>query len=220
MAGAAFLEISSGTGDPLDWEFAVIEAVAERAPTESMGELLVDVRTKVMPIIDEAQRRLANLNTITGGIADGEGALGRLLANDRLVVEVETLLTQVNDTIGRFEPMLESLQTTVGSVAVLSSQLAAQAGRLPELSSDTADILGSLQLIVQDLSRTTPELPKLIESVNAASGDLPILLMQTRQTLAELTVLLQQLQSHWLLGGGSRPTPVPGDRISPLKVRP
>jgi ABC-type transporter Mla subunit MlaD len=104
-------------------------------------------------------------------------------------------------------------------VAVLSSQLAAQAGRLPELSSDTADILGSLQLILQDLSRTTPELPKLIESVNAASGDLPILLMQTRQTLAELTVLLQQLQSHWLLGG-SRPTPVPGDRISPLEVRP
>jgi hypothetical protein len=70
VAGASFLEITRGEeGEPLDWEYAVVNAVAERAPTESMGELISDVRTKVMPVIDDARKLLVNLNAISAKIS-------------------------------------------------------------------------------------------------------------------------------------------------------
>jgi phospholipid/cholesterol/gamma-HCH transport system substrate-binding protein len=221
VAGASFLEITRGEGEPLDWEYAVVNAVAERAPTESMGELISDVRTKVMPVIDDAQRLIVNLNAITGKIARGEGAIGRLLVEDRMAREVETLLTQVNADIRRLAPILEALQTTVGNVSALTTRIAAQSGELPQMTRDAGQLLASLQSVMQDLSRTTPHLPKMIANVSDATADVPVLLGQTQQVLYELELLLQQLRSNWLLGGGgdNNKPPLSG-RIPTLEVIP
>lgn len=219
VAGAAFMEITSGEGAPLDWQYAVISADVERAPTESMGELLADLRTKLMPIIDQVQQVLANTNTITTKIAGGQGAIGRLLVEDSMAVQAETLLGQVNANVGKLGPVLDSLQTTVRNLAELSSQIAGQAAEIPQIRKDASAVLASLQLVMADLSRTTPHLPKMVENVNAASADFPVLLMQTQQVLLELTTLLQQLQAHWLLGGDRSGPPTP-ERISPLEVTP
>jgi phospholipid/cholesterol/gamma-HCH transport system substrate-binding protein len=159
VAGASFLEITRGEGEPLDWEYAVVNAVAERAPTESMGELISDVRTKVMPVIDDARKLLVNLNAITGKITSGEGAIGRLLVEDRMAREVETLLTQVNTDIRQLAPILKALQTTVDNVSALTTRIAEQSGELPQLTRDAGQLLASLQSVMQDLSRTTPHLP-------------------------------------------------------------
>jgi phospholipid/cholesterol/gamma-HCH transport system substrate-binding protein len=221
VAGASFLEITRGEGEPLDWEYAVVNAVAERAPTESMGELISDVRTKVMPVIDDAQRLIVNLNAITGKIARGEGAIGRLLVEDRMAREVETLLTQVNVDIRRLAPTLEALQTTVGNVSALTTRIAAQSGELPQLTRDAGQLLASLQSVMQDLSRTTPHLPKMIANVSDATADVPVLLGQTQQVLYELELLLQQLRSNWLLGGGGDSSKPPrSGRIPTLEVIP
>jgi len=40
IAGAAFLDISRGTGSELDWNYAVIGAVTERDPAENIGALI------------------------------------------------------------------------------------------------------------------------------------------------------------------------------------
>jgi phospholipid/cholesterol/gamma-HCH transport system substrate-binding protein len=218
VAGASFLEITRGEGEPLDWEYAVVNAVAERAPTESMGELISDVRTKVMPVIDDARKLLVNLNMITDKIAGGEGAIGRLLLEDRMAREVETLLTQVNTDIRRLAPILEALQTTVGNVSALTTRIAEQSGELPQMTRDAGQMLASLQSVMQDLSRTTPHLPKMIANVSDATADVPVLLGQTQQVLYELELLLQQLRSNWLLGGGSEPPR--NDRIPTLEVTP
>ena len=220
VAGAAYLEITRGESEPLDWEYAVINAVAERAPTASMGELLSEMRAKSLPILDDAKRLLVNLNAITGKITKGEGTLGRLFTDDHISVEVETLLTEVNANIGKFAPMMDELQTTVSNLATISNEIAKQSGDIPQITRDVGKLLISLQSVMNDLRRTTPELPQLIANVNAATSDVPVLLIQTQQVLAELTLLLQQLQSHWLFGGGRKVKSPTAERISPLEVTP
>ena len=37
IAGDAYIEITRGFGQPLDWEYAVIEAVSDRKPTDTVG---------------------------------------------------------------------------------------------------------------------------------------------------------------------------------------
>src|SRR5918995_5347915 len=56
IAGAAYLEITRGQGEPLDWDYAVLTAEPDQAPTESMGAILEDVRAKVLPIVDDVHR--------------------------------------------------------------------------------------------------------------------------------------------------------------------
>ena len=241
VAGDSFLHIDRGFQEPLDWEFAVITAKADRAPTESVGEILDEVRSKVFPMIDDTQaaihmllmvvrdmqdpqgnlqQLLANMSTISGKISQGEGLLGRLLFEERLVDEVEQLVTQLNDNMQRLDPLFDNLETTIDQVSQISTRINEQAGDLPEITRNLKEVLVSTQAVMKDLSRTTPQLPRIAANVGQATDNVPVLLLQTQQVMAELEQLIKQLQSHWLIGGGTagaKPTP---PRISPAEVNP
>jgi phospholipid/cholesterol/gamma-HCH transport system substrate-binding protein len=242
VAGDSFLHISRGFSEPLDWEYAVIKATADRAPTESVGEILEQVRSKVFPMIDDTQaaihallaivkemqdpegnlqQLLANLHTITGKISQGEGVVGRLLFDEKLVDDVEQIIVQLNKSMQRMDPLFGHLETTIGNVSQISSRINEQAGDLPEITRNLKEVLVAMQAVMKDLSRTTPQLPRIAENVGQATDSVPVLLLQTQQVMAELELLIRQLQSHWLIGGGAAETQsIPSSRISPAEVNP
>jgi phospholipid/cholesterol/gamma-HCH transport system substrate-binding protein len=208
IAGAAYLEITRGQGEPLDWEYAVLTAEADQAPTENVGAILKEVRAKVFPILDELhrtvgaagdlvgelqspegrlQRILTDLNTVTTRLAKGEGSVGRLLVDDGLARDLETI--------------------------------GAQSRNLPEMITSAKMALASVRRVMAEVDRTTPELAALVQETSSASIGLPTLLTQSQQTLAELERLLVQLQGVWLLGGTDGGAPEPS-RLSPLEARP
>ena len=241
VAGDSFLDISRGFGQPLDWEFAVINATADRAPTESIGEILDQVRTKVFPVIDDTrqamrlilavvedlqdptgnmQQLLTNLNTVSGKMARGEGVLGRLLAEEKMMDDFVALVAGLNKSMARFDPLFDDLTITIGNVAEISAQINEQSKGLPEITLKLKELLVSVQAVMKDLSRTTPQLPRIAENVAQATDSVPVLLLQTQQVMAELELLIRQLQSHWLLGGGAAKAQPASTRISPLEVNP
>ena len=131
VAGDAYLEISRGIREALDWEYAVLTASADRAPTETLQQVLAELRDKALPIIDDTanivtglaaladrlqdpegdlQQFLANLNAVSGKLERGEGAVGRLLAEATLVTELETLLQTTNTSMAKIGPILDELQ--------------------------------------------------------------------------------------------------------------
>jgi phospholipid/cholesterol/gamma-HCH transport system substrate-binding protein len=241
VAGDAFLDISRGDGQPLDEEYAVLEARIDRAASASAGELLAQIRDKALPVIDDAastinalaaltdglqdpqgnlQQTLTNLNAVTGRLARGEGAVGRLLVEDSLVRELETLVAGLNRTLGGMSPVLDELQVTVRNIAVMSEAISTQSQAIPEVSRRMGSVLDSVDDILKDLKRTTPELPRIARSMAATTENLPILLLQTQQTAAELEMLIRQLRASWLVGGGSGEPTRPAPRISPLDVTP
>jgi len=241
VAGDSFLDISRGFGQPLDWEFAVINATADRAPTESIGEILDQVRTKVFPVIDDTrqamhlilavvedlqdpagdmQQLLTNLNAVSGKIARGEGVIGRLLAEEKMMDDFVTLVDGLNKSMARFDPLFDDLTITIGNVAEISAQINEQSKGLPEITLKLKHLLVSVQAVMKDLGRTTPQLPRIAENVAQATDSVPVLLLQTQQVMAELELLIRQLQSHWLLGGGAAKAQPASTRISPLEVNP
>ncbi|HSA82082.1 MAG TPA: MlaD family protein [Geminicoccaceae bacterium] len=240
IAGAAFLEITRGIGEPLDWDYAVLTAESGQAPTESMGEILEDVRARVLPIVDDVHRTisaagdliahlqapdgqlqsvLADLNTVTARLAAGEGTAGRLLADDALVRELETTLGSVNQQLGRLDGIVADLQSTSGEVAAMSQTISAQSEALPEMITNASAALASFRQVMAEVERAMPEITGVVRETNSASVALPTLLAQTQQTMAELQQLLVQLQGVWLFGGGEDGAPEPA-RLSPLKARP
>jgi phospholipid/cholesterol/gamma-HCH transport system substrate-binding protein len=241
VAGDSFLYISRGSGEPLDWKYAVITAVADRAPTESMGAILDDLRAKVFPILEDTgqairgfqaivkelqdpegdmQQLFANLNIISAKISRGEGTLGRLLSEDALIKEVEALISLLNENMARLDPLFNELETTVANVSKISANINKPTKDLPEVTLKLKEVLGSVKTVMDDLSKTTPQLPRIAENMRDATDSIPVLMLETQQVMAELEQLLKQLQSSWLLGGKSGQKSRASTRISPLEVKP
>ncbi|MGB5639825.1 MAG: MlaD family protein, partial [Sedimenticolaceae bacterium] len=214
VAGESYVEITRGSGEAMDWDYAVLTAQADRAPTDSMGEILEDVRSRVIPILTQTERTmtaladlterladpagdvqlvLADLSALTNRIERGEGTLGRLLTEDSAARELEQLLSTANNAVTRLEPILVELQATAAQMTLLSKSVNAQSKDLPEISASVKSLLSSLDAVLADLRATTPQLPQITRDIGASTANVPVLLGMTQQTLAELGALLRQL---------------------------
>lgn len=234
IAGDAYLEITRGTAAPLDWEFAVITVQADRRTSDTLAELIEELRTKILPVVDDShkailllmevarelqdpdkgvQQLLENLTSITDRIDNGEGALGRLLTEDKLVRDLEALS-------GRMGPILDDMEKTIENVSEFSVEFDLETGDIPEITRNLKKTLASMEMVMKDLSQTTPHLPKIVKNVGDTTDAVPVLVLQVQEVLVELERLIQQIQSHWLFGGRSRQPEQPADRISPLEVTP
>jgi phospholipid/cholesterol/gamma-HCH transport system substrate-binding protein len=234
IAGDSYLEITRGQGEPLDWEFAVITVQADRSTSDTLAELIDELRAKIFPIVEDAhkailmltavasdlqdpdkgvQQLLVNLNSIADKIDRGEGAIGRLLTDDKLVTDLEAL-------IARMGPLFDDLEKTIQNVSEFSKEFDSETGDIPEITRNLKKTLASMEMVMKDLSQTTPQLPQIVKNVGDTTDAVPILVLQLQQVMAELERLIQQLQSHWLLGGGSGQPSQAATRISPLEVNP
>ena len=234
IAGDAYLEITRGTGAPLDWEYAVLTVASDRKTSDTLAELIDELRAKVLPVVDDAhkailmltavakdlqdpdkgvQQLMANLNSIADRIDRGEGAIGRLLTEDTLVRDLEAL-------VARLGPIFDDLKKTIQNVSEFSKEFDIETGDIPEITRNLKKTLASMEMVMKDLSQATPQLPEIVKNVGDTTDAVPILVLQVQQVMAELERLIQQLQSHWLLGGGSGQPSQTATRISPLEVNP
>ena len=241
VAGDAYLEITRGTKERLDLEYAVLQASAERIPTQTVEQLISEVRGRLLPILDQAQDAigafaqvshtvseaegdvrdfLASLKGISQRIERGEGSIGRLIADDTLIRELEIVLTRTQQAVAGLTPILQEMQAVASNASTMSEQFARQSSAIPKVTERAVATLDSLQAVMEDVKKTTPELPRLTRNVAESTKELPILLMQSQQTMLELEQLLRQLRASWLLGGGDKSETPSSPRLSPLEVTP
>src|SRR5262249_12488679 len=124
VAGAAFIDISRGTGPELDWSYAVVEASTERAATDTIGELVDELRAKIIPLIGDTKKAVQAFTVVaqravdpkgpleqtlvsTAGIIrrveKGEGTLGRLVASEKVASDLEATLVKLRELAGQLE---------------------------------------------------------------------------------------------------------------------
>jgi phospholipid/cholesterol/gamma-HCH transport system substrate-binding protein len=198
VAGAAYLDIGRGSGAPLDWDGPkppVIEASSERAPTETVGELLDQVQARLLPVLESVERGTRSFAVAMERLERGEGSVGRLLADDTLAREAEA-------AAGRMAAILETLGGAAEDAKRLTAAAAGAEGGVPALLRRADQTLAQLQRASRDLARATPALPRATRSVEEGASSLPALLVQTQETARELELLVNQLRGLWLLGGG------------------
>jgi phospholipid/cholesterol/gamma-HCH transport system substrate-binding protein len=219
VAGAAFVDVSRGKGAELDWDYAVIQAVTERDPTESIGALIDQARQKIFPILDDVGRSTKALSDIMEHTQKGEGDVGRLLTDETIVRDVEAIVAKASGIVSDLGQLVSELQLAAGNVKNLSQGINARDGGVPGLLHRADVTLATLQQAMRDLALATQRAPQIVHSVELGARDLPGLLTQTQQTAHQLEELAIQLRGLWLLGGGGKASPQP-TRLPTHEVRP
>ena len=219
VAGAAFVDVSRGKGAELDWDYAVIQAVTERDPTESIGALIDQARQKIFPILDDVGRSTKALSDIMEHTQKGEGDVGRLLTDETMVRDVEAIVAKASGIVSDLGQLVSELQLAAGNVKNLSQGINARDGGVPGLLHRADVTLATLQQAMRDLALATQRAPQIVHSVELGARDLPGLLTQTQQTAHQLEELAIQLRGLWLLGGGGKASPQP-TRLPTHEVRP
>mgnify|MGYP001826833399 FL=1 len=116
--------------------------------------------------------------------------------------------------------LFDDLEKTIENVSGFSKEFDIETGDIPQITRDLKKTMASMEMLMKDLSQATPQLPKIVKNVGDTTDSVPILVLQVQQVMLELERLIQQLQSHWLLGGGSDQPSQTATRISPLEVNP
>lgn len=238
IAGAAFLDISRGRGEPLDWDYAVLEASTERAPTEGVEALIVEARERILPLITEAthavdaagdllvtlqnpesnlQQMLARANAVSAEIQSGAGTFGRLLTDDTLVRGLETTVTLLNTQVQSLEPVIANADQLMENVVGVSGNVARGTEDLGPLLATLERTLRSTDALMVELAAATPAITEVAQGAGRSVETLPDVLRRTGQTLAQLEELLDALRRSWLVGGGGTPA---GTAATPMDVRP
>jgi len=219
VAGAAFIDISRGSGPELDWSYAVIAATSERATTDTIGQMVDELRAKIMPLIDDVQKAvlaftvvaqravdpagpleqtLASAAGIARRVETGEGVAGRLIANDKMAADLEQTLVNVREFAAQLERTSKD-------------------PRIAQILQKTDAVLTSLQATTRNLAATAPQITRNMAETTDA---LPATLLQAQIAARELELLLGQLRHHWLLGGSSTPSAPASRRAPAVEVRP
>jgi phospholipid/cholesterol/gamma-HCH transport system substrate-binding protein len=216
IAGAAYIEISRGAGRELDWQYAVLTAGTDRGPTDTIGQTIEEVRARVLPILDEMHKAVANFNavidesgplrqslqsaaSVAQRIERGEGAVGKLMTDKKLGEDLQAALADAQAAMTHANGLLAEVERT------------SKDARITAIIQRTDAILASMQVITKNLATASP-------NITATTDSMPTLLLQTESTARELELLLGQLRRSWLLGGGGA-TPA-GRRAPASEVRP
>jgi phospholipid/cholesterol/gamma-HCH transport system substrate-binding protein len=209
LAGAAYLDITRGKGTPLDWHFAVIDAVTERDPTENIGALVDEVKKMIFPILQDAGRAMHALADTAESIDQGKGNVGRLMKDEEITKQITLMLANLKTATEQLNAALAQVQTVTTA--------ASNPDGVPQLLHRADTALASVQTATRDLARATPNLPAISRNAETTTANLPALLTQSQQTAAELEKLLTQLRNTWPLSGSAVPE---NRRLSPAEVRP
>jgi phospholipid/cholesterol/gamma-HCH transport system substrate-binding protein len=158
IAGAAYLDITRGTGAELDWDFAVLEATPERGATENIGEIIDQLSTKIFPVIDKTDRVMTALANIAEELDRGEGSAGRLLVDDTLIRDLEAAVAQVPPVIGNADAVLVSLNGVLRNVNRLVPQIRDLAGKAGTASAELPMFITQTRATVAELERLLVQL--------------------------------------------------------------
>ena len=218
VAGAAFVDISRGTGEEMDWTYAVVEAVTERAPNDSVSALIDEARQKVFPILDNAGRVTQSLAEVAERINRGEGNVGRLLVDDSMMKEAEATVGAARDAVAALNVLMADLQKSAGNINTLTQQVSAPDG-VPAILAQTDQNLATLKKILDDVAVATQRTPAIAKNLEGSTANLPALMTQLQVTIQKLDQLVAQLQRSWLLGGGGAQPQGP-KQFSPSQVLP
>jgi phospholipid/cholesterol/gamma-HCH transport system substrate-binding protein len=177
VAGDSFFEITRGEGAPLLEKNASIvcneqlQSPLETAVQEVRQEVMVvlkkvngglDTWTQLGADLGETRRHLdrlaLHLEKMAADVEAGKGTVGKLITDNALTDETQSLLVRANEAMGEWQAVATNLNIAVKSVRD-------GAARLPEITDAVANETKDLPGLVQQTQTSMREIERLVEAM-------------------------------------------------------
>lgn len=242
VAGDTYVEITRGTGAPLwtgdDESVPELATRIDSAPDDALREMVQQVRSEVVPTIQELRRGaeqltalLTRLNDpggatvrlldsaaeVAGRLERREGLVGRLAGDERLADDVQGAVADLREALAVLRPLVERAGQAAESATVIAANAAEASDQLPALARQTGQAMTKLDALLDDLARTSQTLPAIAGKIDRETDALPGLLVQVQETVRQIQRLTEGIQQHWLIREYVAPDTLPG-QLSPGAV--
>jgi phospholipid/cholesterol/gamma-HCH transport system substrate-binding protein len=218
VAGDAFVEITLGDRRfPLMENGATIPSVEDVQLIEKMAEALEEVRRTVVPMLEEVQGILANVNGILSTVQEGKGVVGTLLHDEVLAGRLNTIAAEIEKTSPKVPVFVDELTNVAAQVKALTGDLRKLADTTSRKVEET-----DVRRILAEAETTLRDSRLLMDAAtrNINETDVKPVLRETESALRETRRLMENLQQHWLFRkkGQESGNEASGESIDPVSI--
>lgn len=112
IAGDSYVDITRGSGPPLK-DDDTIPCVKDEEIAETARRLLEEARKVAIPMLDEVQGILKNVNGILGSVEKGEGVAGAIVKDQSMAADVKAAVAQSDDLMTSAVTVAKELDVAV-----------------------------------------------------------------------------------------------------------
>ena len=174
VTGDAYIELTRGTGDALPREGGEIECVKDTEIMQMLEEALEELQKeaqKTVALVDAAiaeytalaagmndpdgnlQRLLANSNGLLEDIRKGQGIPAKVLNDPALAKDVEDIVAQVRDLMGKVNAMAADLQIVVAKLPPMADTVAGEVDNLPVVVGESQTLMRETTTLLDGLQK-------------------------------------------------------------------
>ncbi len=174
VTGDAYIELTRGTGDALPREGGEIECVKDTEIMQMLEEALEELQKeaqKTVALVDAAiaeytalaagmndpdgnlQRLLANSNGLLEDLRKGQGLPAKVLNDPAMAKDVEDIVAQVRDLMGKVNAMAADLQTVVAKLPPMADTVAGEVDNLPVVVGDSQALMRETTTLLDGLQK-------------------------------------------------------------------
>lgn len=137
---------------------------------------------------------LANLQTISGRIVDGQGSVGRMINEDTLYVSALNTVSNLDTSVSNFRPLFDDLKLTLDQARGVVDQVNQGQGTLGKLVKDEA--------LYRETTTAMTNLREILEKINQGQGSVgqlvndPAFLNNAKLTLQKVEKATESLEDQ------------------------
>lgn len=174
VGGDAYVVISQGRGDPLPPDQLFVPSQRDDDILEALQGNIEEVKAAILPTINQLRillrestelvvdvkdeegplmQTLSGLGLLVQRAGEGEGALGKLLADPETAKAIDEVTAQIQQALSRINGILENVEEASRQLPPIMNQAESQVEELPELLQQGRDTLAEAEQLLSGLQR-------------------------------------------------------------------
>jgi phospholipid/cholesterol/gamma-HCH transport system substrate-binding protein len=162
----------------------------------------------LLSALDNVRKITANIETVTGSIASGNGTLGNLIQSTMLLDMVTGRLDQVSE-------ILEHLTEASAKTPATVDQVQARIEQTKEIGVGVEESIAILKRILSDIENNMSAVTTILQNAEQGSRDVPDItqsvsqgIQEVREEIENIDKVIQSLQKNILIKGNLPPEPI------------
>jgi len=168
-----------------DWEIQLTGGTKDAPMVNDNDTLAPEYSLGFDQLTEQATDMIGRIDTIVRQIASGKGAIGRLLSEDTLITQAQSILRNVNAVTGRSSGMMKQVDTLLAA--------------LNTIGASSVTMVDSIKTVMNGVQKALSDAQVIVGNVKGVSGNFNPMINQVQNNLDQAEVMMRGLQKNWLI---------------------